>query len=150
MNKHDSSSLHVRDLMSSPAITVAPSTRLREIIVLMQDHQCHRLPVVDDTTLVGIVSLTNIRAAFPDAATTHETDAWQAVLDTVRADEIMTTAVITVAADAPISEAAVLMLTQQVKCLPVIEGERVVGVLTDHDLVRVIAGAVEIPVAAPV
>lgn len=141
MNNHDRSSLHVHDLMSSPAITVAPTTRLREIIVLMQDHQCHRLPVVDGTTLVGIVSLTNIRAAFPDAGATHDTDAWQAVLDTVRADEIMTTAVITVAAAAPIADAAVLMLTQRVKCLPVIDEGRVVGVLTDHDLVRAMATA---------
>lgn len=150
MNKHDSASLHVRDLMSSPAITVAPTTRLREIIALMQHHQCHRLPVVDGTTLVGIVSLTNIRAAFPDAGAAHDPDAWQAVLDTVRADEIMTTAVMTVAADAPIVDAAVLMLTQQVTCLPVIDGERVVGIITDHDLVRVIPGAVENAVAAPV
>ncbi|HEY0601701.1 MAG TPA: CBS domain-containing protein [Herpetosiphonaceae bacterium] len=149
MNTHDRASLHVRDLMSSPAITVAPTTRLREIIVLMQDYQCHRLPVVDGTTLVGIVSLTNIRAAFPDAEATHDTAAWQVVLDTVRADEIMTTAVMTVAADAPIAEAAALMLTQRVKCLPVIDGERVVGIITDHDLIRVIPGAVENPAAAP-
>lgn len=150
MNNYDSPSLHVRDLMSSPAVTVAPATRLREIIVLMQDHQFHRLPVVDGTTLVGIVSLTNIRAAFPDARASHDADAWQAVLDTVRADEIMTTAVITVAADAPIAEAAVLMLTQRVKCLPVLDGEQVVGMITEDDLMHAMTGAAATPVATHV
>lgn len=150
MNKHASPSLHVRDLMSSPAITVAPTTRLREIIMLMQDHQFHRLPVVDGTTLVGIVSLTNIRAAFPDARATDDADAWQAVLDTVRADEIMTTAVITVAADATVAEAAVLMLTQHVKCLPVIDEGQVVGMITEDDLMHAMAGAAAQPVAAHV
>lgn len=52
----------------------------------------------------------------------------------------MTTAVLTIEADAPIAKAAALMLCQQVSSLPVVDGEQVVGIITESDLFKLIAG----------
>ncbi|HZG66381.1 MAG TPA: CBS domain-containing protein, partial [Herpetosiphonaceae bacterium] len=60
--------LTVQDLMSSPVITIPPHTRLPMIKQLMRLKRIHRLPVVDRGKLLGIVTLGDVRNAYPSDA----------------------------------------------------------------------------------
>ncbi len=138
--------VRVRDVMSSPAISIAPTTRLPDIKRLMQEHDIRRIPVMKNGKLVGIVTLSDIRHASPSAATTLSVFELDYLLDSVTASAIMTTAVITIDVDAPLVAAAKLMLQHKVSSLPVIAGDHVVGIITEIDMFRaIIAG--QLPLA---
>jgi len=135
--------LLVRALMQSPVITITPTTTLPHIKTLLREHQIRRLPVVDHNRLVGIVTLGDVRNACPSEATTLSIYELSYLLTTLTASEIMRQSVVTVQADAYVADAARLMLTQKISGLPVLEGARLVGMLTESDIFRaVISGQV--------
>lgn len=140
--------LHVRDVMSSPIISITPNTRLPVIKHLMREHNIRRLPVVDRDRLIGIISLGDLRNAFPSDATTLSIYELSYLLDKVTAKEVMRTDVITIEADAPLVEAAKLMLQHKVSGLPVREDGQLVGIITESDIFRaIIAGHVPLSTA---
>jgi CBS domain-containing protein len=133
--------LTVRALMSSPVISVAPHTPLPQLKHLLRERNIRRLPVVSGQRLVGIITLGDVRNAFPSDAPTLSIYELSYLLSSVTAAEIMRSDVITIAADASLVEAAERMLTAKVSGLPVLDGEQLVGMLTESDIFRaVIAG----------
>lgn len=130
--------LTVRSLMSSPVITVAPYTQLPRLKHLMHEHAIRRLPVLDGPRLVGIITLGDLRNAFPSDAPTLSIYELSYLLSKVTAAEVMRTDVLTVDADAPLVEATQRMLQHRVSGLPVMDGEQVVGVLTESDIFRAV------------
>lgn len=129
--------LLVRDLMTSPVLTIRPSTRLPAIKQIMCERCIHRLPVVERDRLVGIVTLGDVRNAFPSdlpALNRHP----QPRLDAIRAEHLMRTDVIAIAAEAPLMMAAELLLLHKVSGLPVLADERLVGIITKGDLCRAV------------
>jgi CBS domain-containing protein len=134
-------SLRVRDLMTSPVFTVAPPTRLPVIKLFMCEKRIHRLPVVNRSRLVGIITLGDVRNAFPSDVPAIGAMEARHALDRVRAADIMRTDVITVTADALLSEAALLMLYHRISGLPVLDGNQLAGIITKSDICRaVVAG----------
>ncbi len=131
-------SLRVRDLMTSPVITIPPLTRLPVIKLFMREKCIHRLPVVSRGRLVGIITLGDVRNAFPSDVPAIGAMEARHALDRVRAEDIMRTDVITVTADAPLPEAALLMLYHKISGLPVLDGDRLVGIITKSDICRAI------------
>ncbi len=139
----------VRDLMSSPVISVSRWTRLPAIKSIMREKHIRRLAVVHNEQLVGVISLGDVRNAFPSDATTLSAHELSYLLDKVMAQEIMRTGVITVDADAPVVEAAKLMLAHKVSGLPVLSAGRLVGMITENDILRkVVEGQIRLPLAA--
>ena len=70
----------------------------------------------------------------------YRSRAEQHLLDTLMVKEAMVENPITATADLPLAEAARLMTRHQIGCLPVVDGERLVGILTESDFVRLVAG----------
>ncbi len=130
--------LFVRDIMSSPDITHTPTVRLPAIKHLMHQNSIRRLPVVDGNRIVGIVSLGDVRNAFPSDATMLSIYELSYLLDKVSAADIMRTDVVAVEPDAPLTEAAQLMLQHKISGLPVVENGQLVGILTESDILRAI------------
>ncbi len=130
--------IYVRDLMRSPVITVQAHTRLPTIKALMRQHHVHRLPVVDGTRLVGMVTLGDVRNAFPSDLPIYQQPP-KGLLDQVRALDIMRTDVVTSAPDVPLAHAAQIMLAHKISGLPVLQGDQVVGIITKSDLCRIVA-----------
>jgi CBS domain-containing protein len=128
----------VADWMSTPPIVVAPTVTLAEAQRLMEQRRARRLPVVDDGRLVGIVTLGDLRAAGPSAATTLSVHEWRALLEQATIAECMTRDPIAIAPDAPVLFAARQMLLHKIGGLPVVENGRVVGVITESDLFRLL------------
>jgi acetoin utilization protein AcuB len=136
----------VRDLMHSPVITVTRHTRLPVIKRMLREHTIRRLPVVEHDQLIGIITLGDVRNAFPSDAAALGSCELSYLIDKVTAEEIMRTDVITVDADLPVVEAAQCMLTHKVSGLPVLACGRMVGIITEADILRsVIAGQLPLP-----
>jgi CBS domain-containing protein len=129
---------HVAEWMTTPPLVIAPSTSLEAAQRLMQRQHVRRLPVVADGQLIGIITWGDLRAAQPSAATTLSVYEWRALLDKVTVAACMTRDPLTVAPDAPVLEAARIILDHKVSGLPVVADGAVVGVITESDLFRLL------------
>lgn len=131
----------VREVMSSPAVTVTPYTTAQEVLRLLDECHITALPVVDDDGIVvGVVSEADLLALIPDG---QQSDPLLPVgaAATRRVRDLMTRPAVTVDADSQIVEAVELMRSTVVKSLPVVLNRRIVGVVSRSDLVRVLAHA---------
>jgi len=128
--------MFVRDRMSTPAVTILPSATFPDAMQLMRERRFRRLPVVDKKgRLVGIVSERDLMYAAPSSASSLSIWETHYLLARLHIDEIMTSEVITTTPDAPIEDAARLMVTHKIGGLPVVdECREVVGVITETDI----------------
>ena len=130
------SQLLVRDLMSQPAVTVAPTGPLREVIQLMEAKNIRHVAVVDSGRLLGLVShrdvLRSQEGSLSGALSTEQThmNRW------IEARWVMTKEVRTVCPDTPALEAALTLRSHGYGCVPVVEQGKLVGMLTDSDFLE--------------
>ena len=131
----------VKNRMTSPAMTVTPETSFQDALKLMRDHKFRRIPVVDhEGKLVGIVSERDLLHASPSPATSLSVWEVNYLLWKLKVADIMTHHVITIAPDAPIEDAANLMVTRKIGGLPVVDNAgHVVGVITETDIFKAFA-----------
>jgi CBS domain-containing membrane protein len=98
------------------------------------------LPVVDgDGALAGIVSQRDLFHSGLLRALGYGQHAKQKAMDLLALKEAMKTDVVTVSPDAPLAEAAKVMMERKIGCLVVVEGKRIVGILTEGDFVKLVA-----------
>jgi CBS domain-containing protein len=131
--------MRVRDLMSSPVVCVSPDTPLKQVAAILVERGISAVPVVqEDGWMIGIVSEADlVRLETGDDPLRHVRPT--APLPTTvpqRADEVMTRDVIALPAEADAAEAARLMIERHVKRIPIMSGQRVVGILSRRDLLR--------------
>ena len=134
--------MKVREIMSRPVITVSADTGIKAAASLLAEHGVSALPVVDATgALVGIVSEADLISieTRPDPRTQATPLAPTAGSSPRTVSEVMTREVLTVSTGSEVSQAARIMLDAGVKRVPVVEGRRVVGILSRRDLIEVIA-----------
>src|SRR5215831_14335665 len=134
--------MRAKDAMTSPAVTVTPETRCKDAAALLVRHRISALPVVDASgSLVGLVSEADLLPleTTPDPRSQERPLPPRAEPLPRRVDEVMTSDVYTVDEDTDLGVVAQRMLEANVKRFPVMRGEQVVGVVSRHDLVKVIA-----------
>jgi acetoin utilization protein AcuB len=122
--------------MTASPISVSPGTSITEARDLMVRRRIRHLLILDDERLVGIVTDRDIRLNLPSPASSLSVWEINYLLAKLTAGEVMTKNVITVSPNQPMTEAARLMLEKRIGALPVVEGERVVGILTETDVLR--------------
>jgi CBS domain-containing protein len=135
----------VREWMTSPVITVTPDTSISLAHKIMKDNGVRRLVVVDPEDYVkGIITIGDVREASPSDAVTLSIWELNYLWAQLTVEKIMTSPVITVQADEPILNAAKLMLAKKVSGLPVVDAVgRVVGMLTESDIFRLVVSTIE-------
>ncbi|MBL8058772.1 MAG: CBS domain-containing protein [Anaerolineales bacterium] len=129
----------VREWMTPDPVTVSSLTTLPEAHKLMAQRKIRRLLVVDDGRLVGIITRGDVRGAEPSGATTLSIYELNYLLAKLTIGAIMTRHPVTVGPDTPIREAARLMLEHKIAGLPVVADGRVVGIITESDIFRLVA-----------
>ncbi|RME82764.1 MAG: CBS domain-containing protein [Caldilineae bacterium] len=129
--------MFVKDAMTPDPITVSPQTTLPEIAQIMREKKIRRVPVVEDGRLVGIVSDHDVMASMPSPATTLSRWEMNALLDRVTAREIMTSPVYVTSPDCPLEEAARVLIERKFGAMPVLDGDKLVGIITETDFFRV-------------
>ena len=128
-------SMVVRDWMKRRVTTVRPDTRLSGAAKLMRVRKIRHLPVVEDAgRLVGIVTARDLRQAMFAPAVQDELENLPAVLAGLVVRDVMTRGVVSVRAATSIREAARLMHERRLGALPVVEHDRLVGILTETDV----------------
>ncbi len=126
----------VGERMSHPVITIPPDMPIIDALNLMKREHIRRTPVVKDGKLVGIVSDKDLLNASPSPATTLSIWEINYHLSKITVEEIMTKEVITVTEDTPIEQAARIMADNKIGGLPVMRGDKVVGIITETDLFK--------------
>jgi CBS domain-containing protein len=124
--------------MTSDPITIDPRTTIPEAGRLMKECNIRRLPVVENGRLVGIVTLGDIREATPSQATSLSIYELNYLLSRLTVGEIMTRDPIAIAPDTSIDAAARLMLEHKIGGLPVVDNGKVVGIITESDIFRLL------------
>lgn len=127
--------MRARDVMSHPVVTVAPSATAADAAELLCSRGFTALPVVDDDRLVGIVTEADLIGIGvpPDRGLDDRPDG---PLNAVLVRDVMTGPVQSLSPDADLVDAARVMLDQRIRVLPVVDGQRVAGILTRRDLLR--------------
>ena len=134
--------MKAKDAMTSPAITVMPQTLCKDAAALLVKHRISALPVVDaEGRLVGLVSEADLLPleTTPDPRSQATPLPRRTEPLPRRVDEVMTPEVYTVDEDTDLGIVARRLLEANVKRFPVVHGKRIVGVVSRHDLVKVIA-----------
>jgi len=126
----------VKMRMTKNPISVSPETSILEAWKIMQTSQVRRLLVMDKGKLVGIVTERDLRSVSPSQATSLSIFEINYLLEKLKVKDAMTSNPITVDADAPIEEAALIMRDNKISALPVIENGEVVGIITESDIFR--------------
>ncbi|MGC8968835.1 MAG: CBS and ACT domain-containing protein [Thermus sp.] len=126
----------VRDWMTKNPLTVSPDTPVLEAINLLKGRGFRRLPVVKDGKLIGLVTDKDLKDAMPSKATTLSVWELNYLLSKLTVQEVMAKPVVTVGAEEPLEKAALLMEEKKIGGLPVMEGERLVGIITVTDVLR--------------
>ena len=119
--------MKVRDAMSRDPRSVGESTSVQEAARLMKEQDVGSLPVVEDDRLVGIVTDRDI--VVRGVADGSE-------VSSLSVKDVASHEVTTVEPDEDLDEALSLMAQQQVRRLPVVEGDRLVGILAQADVAR--------------
>jgi acetoin utilization protein AcuB len=104
---------------------------------LMAQEKIQQMPVVKDGKLVGIVSERDVLKAYPSSVTTLSVWEITALLEKIKVKDIMVKDVLTVQEDASIEEAARKMADHKIGSLPVLNGDELVGIITEADLFNI-------------
>jgi acetoin utilization protein AcuB len=126
--------LTVRDVMTTDTITMAPEDSLMRAVELMRAHNIRRIPVVVADTLVGLLAEGDLKRAQPSALTSSQED-FNSVMESTPVSRIMIQNPLSLTADLPLIEAARTLHSMKYGGVPVVDGRRLVGILTDIDLI---------------
>ena len=141
--------MNVRDIMTLSPITIDPETSLGTAMALMRDKGVRHLPVVDDAgRLVGIITDRDLRSAafattiaeYLSLGAERRLRGLGQALEDLRVKDAMTWDVVTTQPDAGIAHAAAVMFEGRCGSLPVVENGKLIGILTERDLLGTLAG----------
>ena len=138
--------MNVEDVMTREVVTVGPDATLKDAAALLAEHRISGLPVVDDGgSVVGVFSERDVlakelvqgeRAAGLLAVLRRRPDDAERRLEARRVGDAMSSPPITIGPGRPLGEAASTMVERDVNRLPVVDGGRLVGLVSRADLVR--------------
>jgi CBS domain-containing membrane protein len=128
--------LTVRDLMAENPATLDRNETLDIPDTIMSLGRIRHMPVVEDGKVVGILSQRDLFRSALIVALGFGRKTTSTLIKTIRIKEVMTKPAITIRADAAVSDAARLMIEEKIGCLPVVENERLVGLITETDILR--------------
>jgi len=127
----------VGERMSRPVISITRDMPIHDALALFKKAHIRRAPVLKDGKLIGIISDKDLLNASPSQATSLSVWEMNYMLSKITVREVMTRDVLTVQADTPIEEAARLMADNKIGGVPVMKGDKVVGMITETDLFKI-------------
>lgn len=128
--------MYVRDLMQREVTTLDAEENLGLADDIMRLGRIRHMPVTAGGRLVGILSQRDLFRAAISSALQFRAAAEREWLAKIPTREIMTSDLFTIGPDAPIREAAKLMLDKRIGCVPVVEHDKLVGLLSESDCMQ--------------
>ena len=128
----------VRDCMTRDAVCLRDTAPLREAVELVIGRHIRHMPVLDGAGhLVGIATDRDVKRALPSPLSATAAEEYEAILDTTPLARVMTREPLTVAPETPLADAVNIMLNNRIGGLPVVEDGKLMGILTERDVLRV-------------
>ena len=132
----------VRDIMIKGPVTMGPEDILDVADDIMALGRIRHLPVLQRGQVVGVLSQRDLFHSALVKVLGFKQREQKDLMRTIRVSEVMSQPVITVSPDAPVKEAARLMMAKKIGCLPVVEGGNFIGLVTETDVLRYVADMV--------
>ena len=127
--------MSVQDFMTKNLIVVQPNTKIFDAVDLMKKNDIHRLPVVENDHLVGLITEGTIQEALPSKATSLSVYEVNYLLNKTTVADVMVKNVQTIVPEALLEEGISLMRKNNVGVLPVVDtNENLVGIITNNDI----------------
>jgi CBS domain-containing protein len=126
--------MKIKDIMVKEVATLDVNDELSLANDIMRLGRIRHLPVVDGQTLVGIISERDLFRSSLAQALGYGSEATRQMMKGIRIKDLMVTNLITVSPDTEMLAAIQLMLTRKIGCLPVVENDRLVGLITETDI----------------
>ncbi len=137
--------MHVGRVMRSNPVTVLPDTSLVKAKDIIAEKQIRHLLVVDKKDqFIGIVSDRDLKQSWASPATTLSVHELNYILKQLTVDVIMQKKIVTVTPDTTIERAASIMQQHRISALPVVEKEKLTGIITTNDVMEVLLEAIGI------
>jgi acetoin utilization protein AcuB len=132
--------MNLQGIMHSQPVTVSPEDTMNAAIRKMKEQNFKHLPVVDRSgDLVGIVTDRDLKRASPSDATLLEVHELLYLVEKVKVSQVMTKKPITAPPETKIEDGAGLMVKHRIGCLPIVSGNRLVGIVTQTDFLSYLA-----------
>ncbi len=128
--------MRVGEKMTREVITISPKERVMVAKHILDEKRIRHLPVVSDGKLVGIITDRDIRRNLPSPTHSLGIHELSYLLDKLQVQMVMTRQVISVTPETSIEAAANLLVAHKIGGLPVLDGERLVGIITEIDLLK--------------
>jgi CBS domain-containing protein len=128
----------VSHIMTSHVYSVRDDDTLMNVVDIFRKHKIRHLPVVKGKSIVGIISSTDIDRLTFGALFEREDTTDQALLEMLTIPHVMTSKLKTVSPDTPIKEVAEIFVSSHFHALPVVEGEKLKGIVTTTDVMKYI------------
>ncbi len=131
--------MYVSDWMTTNVYMVHSDSPISETIKILREKKIKHLPVVDKKrAVIGVLSDRDIKEYMPSKATTLDVYELHNVLLETKVAKVMKRKVFVAKPDLPIEEAAMIMYDNNIGCLPIVENDKLVGIISDRDLFRVL------------
>lgn len=126
--------MSVKDFMSADLVVVDPQTKIFDAVDLMKKHDIHRLPVIDNGKLVGLITEGTIQEALPSKATSLSVYEANYLLNKTVVADVMIKDVKTIHPKAQLEDAVYTMRKNNIAVLPVLDNDQLVGIITNNDI----------------
>jgi CBS domain-containing protein len=126
--------MKVKDIMIKEVATLDVNDELSLANDIMRLGRIRHLPVVDGPKLVGIISERDLFRSSLAQALGYATKDTRDLMKKLRIKDVMVKDVLTISADTELREAVRLMLDHKIGCVPVVDDDRLVGLLTETDI----------------
>ena len=129
----------VGERMTRNPVTITEDTSIDDALHLMRERKVRRFPILDTAGhLVGIVSDKDLLHAAPSPASTLSVYEMHYLLAKLTVKKVMSSPVITVSPDMPLEDAARIMADNKIGGLPVLDGDKLVGIITETDIFKIL------------
>ena len=132
----------VRDVMTHNPVTLSPEENLMEALQLMRLRHIRRIPIVADGKLVGLLTEGDLKRAEPSTLSDTQEE-FLAVMEGTQVNRIMIENLVTTSPDAPLVDAVRTLWSSKYGALPVLDDGKLVGILTDNDLLGALVKLLE-------
>ena len=122
--------------MTRKVVYISPNTTIAHAADMMREQKLHRLPVIENDQLVGLVTEGTIAEASPSKATSLSIYEMNYLLNKTKVCDVMIRDVVTISQFASLEDATYLMLKNKIGILPVVDNEQLYGVITDRDIFK--------------
>ena len=135
--------MYVGRVMNTYLVTVSPDTTIIKAKDLIEEKKINHLLVVDENeNLLGLVSDRDVKQSWASPATTLSVHELNYLLTQLTVEMIMTKKIITISSGTTIETAALIMQENRISALPVMEAEKLVGIITTTDVMEVLLRAI--------